>query len=82
MILLHGEESNFLNFLNHQINQRESFFKKIPQFKRQINLLDFKLSLKESILKIRREFENRRKKSIYRTVIAELDDLIKNRNKQ
>ncbi|MHA1293113.1 MAG: hypothetical protein ACTSQJ_10625 [Promethearchaeota archaeon] len=40
------------------------------------------MSLKESILKIRREFENRRKKSIYRTVIAELDDLIKNRNKQ
>ena len=80
MILIE-EESKFVDNLNFQIAQKDSFLKKIPKFQKQINLLDFKLGLKESILSMKKNFEATQRRSAYQSIVDELDYLIKKHNK-
>jgi hypothetical protein len=70
-------ENKFLDFLNYRISQKDSFFKKIPEFEEKIQEMDFKIGLKESMLRVKQNFEVQRRKATYKTIVDELNDLIK-----
>ena len=73
------EENNYLENLHHQITQKYyRFYRKIPEYNKKLNDLDFKLKLKESIYKIRKKFEMTQKRKNYVAVISEFEDLIEN----
>ncbi|TFF94549.1 MAG: hypothetical protein EU544_04340 [Promethearchaeota archaeon] len=68
------EESRFMEFLQFQIAQKDSFFKKIPSFKEQLK--QFGKHIDASIEK----FERVRRRNAYRTIMDEFKDLLKKRN--
>ncbi len=70
-------ENKFLDFLNYRISQKDSFFKKVPEFQKQIEEMDFKIGLKESMLRVKQNIEVQRRKATYKTIVEELNDLIK-----
>ena len=75
-------ENNFLESLNYRISQKDSFFKKLPQFHEKIREMDFKIGLKESMLRAKQNFEVQRRKNTYKTIVAELNGLIKKNNEK
>ena len=70
------EENNYLENLQHQICQKYRFYRKIPEYHNKLDDMDFKLKLKESILKIRKNFETAQIRRNYATVVSEFQDLI------
>ncbi len=76
MIELSEEKNKFLTNLNYQISTRDRFFKKIPTFQEKIDLLDFKVGLKESMAALKRNYSEKRRTQAYRTIIGELKGII------
>ena len=74
------EKNNFLESLNYQISKKDPFFRKIPEFQKQLEEIDFRIGLKESALKIKKGFEDLQRRSSYGVIIKELNDLIKKHN--
>ena len=70
-------ENKFLDFLEYRNSQKNSFFKKLPEFHEKIEEMDFKIGLKESMLRVKQNFEVQRRKATYKTIVDELNDLIK-----
>ena len=70
-------ENKFLDYLNYRISQKDSFFKKLPEFEEKIADMDFKIGLKESMLRVKQNIEVQRRKATYKTIVDELNDLIK-----
>jgi hypothetical protein len=79
---LSQEESKFLTNLNYQISTRDHFLKKIPQFHEKIEMLDFKIGLKESISVLKKSYQEKRRTQVYRTIVGELKDLIEKNNQR
>ena len=76
MITLSEDENEFLMNLNYQISVQDRFFKKIPEFQKQIDFLDCKVGLKESVAVLKRNYETKRRTKAYRTIVSELEDMI------
>lgn len=70
------EENNYLENLHHQIKQKYRFYRKIPEYNKKLDNLDFKLQLKESIYEIRKKFEMAQIRRNYATVVSEFEDII------
>ena len=70
-------ENKFLDFLEYRNSQKNSFFKKLPEFHEKIEEMDFKIGLKESMIRVKQNFEVQRRKATYKTIVDELNDLIK-----
>ena len=70
-------ENKFLDFLEYRNSQKNSFYKKIPEFHEKIAEMDFKIGLKESMLRVKQSFEFQRRKAPYKTIVDELNDIIK-----
>ena len=69
--------NNFLENLNHQITQKYfRFYSKIPMFHEKLDDMDFKLKLKESIFKIRKNFDLAQFRRNYASVINEFEEIL------
>lgn len=70
------EKTSLIDCLNFQISQKDTFYKKIPQFREQIKQCN------ESIAEIQNKFEAMRRRESYRSVLDEFKDLLnKKKNK-
>jgi len=76
------EKNEFLKNLNYQINIHDTFFKKIPLFHEQLNTLNFKITLKESMNNLKRSYETERRRRVYSSIVSELEDMIKKKRNQ
>ena len=71
-------DHEFLDNLNYQIGKLYSFYKKIPEFDKQLDKIELEINLKEASLKeIQRHFDGIRIREVYKTVIREYEDLLK-----
>ena len=69
----------FLYNLNYQIGKLYSFFKKIPEFNKQLDKLELEINSKKANFKeIQRHFDEIRIREVYKTVVREFKELLKN----
>ena len=64
------EKTNFLFSLNYQISLKDRFYKKIPNFREQINRCN------KSINILQEKFEGIRRRCAYKTLLSEFKDII------
>ena len=70
-------KTNFVENLHHQITQKYfRFYKNIPDYNQKLDAMNFNLTLKESIYKIRKEFEIAQIRKNYASVVNEFEDMI------
>ncbi|GAG78585.1 unnamed protein product [marine sediment metagenome] len=70
-------KTNFVENLHHQITQKYfRFYKNIPDFHQKLDAMNFHLQLKESIHRIRKEFEIAQLRKNYASVVNEFEDMI------
>jgi len=68
----------FVDNLNYQIGKLYPFYKKIPEFNKQLDKLELEINLKETSLKeIQRHFDEIRIREVYKTVVREYEELLK-----
>jgi len=71
------KEPNFLENLHHQIKQKYfRFYSKLPKYHKILDEMAFKLQLKESILKIRKNFELSQLRHNYSIVLDEFEEKV------
>ena len=71
----------FLDNLNYQICKLYSFYKKIPEFNKQLDKLELEINSKEASLKeMQRHFDEIRIREVYKTVVREYEDLLRKHN--
>ncbi|MHA1274318.1 MAG: hypothetical protein ACTSVV_17755 [Promethearchaeota archaeon] len=70
---MNEQKNTFLEFLNYQICIKNRFYNKIPDFKNQLNECNKQLEA------LRIKFENIYRRDIYKTIIREYKELIKNK---
>ena len=71
-------DHEFVDNLNYQIGKLYSFYKKIPEFNKQLDKLELEINVKETNLKeIQRHFDEIRIREVYKTVIREYEELLK-----
>lgn len=71
-------DHEFLDNLNYQIGKLYSFYKKIPEFDKQLDKIELEINLKEASLKeIQRHFDGIRIREVYKTVVREYEDLLR-----
>ncbi len=64
--------------LNYQIGKLYSFYKKIPEFNKQLDKLELEINLKEASLKeLQSHFDEIRIREVYKTVVREYEELLK-----
>ncbi|MCJ7649923.1 MAG: hypothetical protein MUP85_15030 [Candidatus Lokiarchaeota archaeon] len=71
--MLEGKNSNFLQYLEYQINVKnrsEQFIRKIPSFESQINEKNSK------IIKMIDEFDDMRRREVYTLLVEEFTNVI------
>ncbi|MFX1394108.1 MAG: hypothetical protein ACFFAH_11085 [Promethearchaeota archaeon] len=72
-------ENNFLENLYYKITQKyHRFYRKVPEYNEKLDDLTFQLKLKESIYKIRKDFEKAQLRKNYIAVVSEYEDLLEN----
>jgi len=68
----------FVYNLSYQIGKLNSFYKKIPEFSKQLDILELEFDLKEaSIKEMQRHFDEIRIREVYKTVVREYEELLK-----
>jgi len=78
MIELEVESNRYLDNLDFQINKICSYYKKVPEFHRELEEINYQINLKELDLEdFKKHFEEIRLRKIYKTVIQEYKDLLK-----
>ena len=71
-------DHEFVDNLNYQIGKLYSFYKKIPEFNKQLDKLELEINVKETNLKeMQRDFYEIRIREVYKTVIREYEELLK-----
>ena len=71
-----NEENNFEENLYYKIIQKYyRFYRKMPDYNKKLDDLDFQLKLKESICKIRKNFEKTQSRKNYYNLVNEYEDL-------
>lgn len=75
------EFCSFIEHLNYQISVKNDFHKKIPEFKKKLDDIDYKLKLKASMIALKNNYEAKRRRAQYATIVHELDELIKKKKK-
>jgi len=71
-------DHEFVENLNYQIGKLYPFYKKIPEFNKQLDNLELEINLKEASLKeIQRHFDGIRIREVYKTVVREYEDLLR-----
>lgn len=71
-------DHEFVYNLSYQIGKLNSFYKKIPEFSKQLDILELEFDLKEaSIKEMQRHFDEIRIREVYKTVIREYEELLK-----
>ena len=71
--MMEGKKSNFLQYLEYQINVKnrsEQFIRKIPSFESQINEKNSK------IIKMIEEFDDMRRRDVYILLVEEFTNII------
>ena len=70
-------KTNFVENLHHQITQKYfRFYKNIPDYHQKLDAMNFNLKLKESIYKIRKNFELTQMRQNYASVVNEFEDIL------
>ncbi len=71
-------DHEFVDNLNYQIGKLYSFYKKIPEFNKQLDKLEIEFNLKEASLKeTQKHFDEIRIREVYKTVVREYEELLK-----
>ncbi|TFG09189.1 MAG: hypothetical protein EU539_00015 [Promethearchaeota archaeon] len=70
-------ENDFLKNLNYQICKKYGFYTKLPEFHQKLKELNYKINKKETLIILRNNFESKRRRDIYKVILNELDELIK-----